>query len=68
MPQLIHPPVKTLTCERCGTAELDETVRESWHCVSPGILGSTEVYWLCPHCYAATYGPRASKDKGVPVD
>lgn len=65
MPQLIHPPVKTLTCERCGAAEPEETARKSWHCVSPGILGSTEVYWLCPRCYAATYGPHKPKDKVV---
>ncbi len=65
MPQLIHPPVKTLTCERCGTAEPEEIARKSWHCVSPGILGSTEVYWLCPRCYAATYRQCKSKDKGT---
>lgn len=65
MPQLIHPPMKTLTCERCGAAEPEETARKSWHCVSPGILGSTKVYWLCPRCYAATYRQYRSKDKGT---
>lgn len=63
MSQLINPPVKTLTCERCGIAEPEDDARKTWHCVSPGVLGSAEVYWLCPHCYAVAYGPRKAVDK-----
>lgn len=65
MPKRNNPQVRSLTCKRCGTTKLEETARKSWHCVSPGVLGSTDVYWLCPYCYAVTYRQRGSKDKGT---
>lgn len=54
---------QTKTCDRCGASVPELTARETWRCISPGILGSADFYWLCPQCYTALYGSSKPANK-----